>query len=185
VSIKDEIFSGGFMKSKLYAAFICLSVAVSLGCKAEDAVSGSRQSKYFLNIADYKFMGEYPKSYAEVKEKYESIGLKEEQEDPAPFTRLGNMIYILNGGGIEFCFWGNSIAQSRLRLIQIYSPEYEPPSMHLIGADIETVQKLISDIPGADFLENIFYIRPESDDCSLKIITDGKHVLSLVLLEDA
>ncbi|WP_433170098.1 hypothetical protein [Treponema maltophilum] len=49
-------------------------------------------------------MDEYPKSYAEVKEKYESIGLKEEQEDPAPFTRLGNMIYILNGGGIEFCF---------------------------------------------------------------------------------
>ena len=47
------------------------------------------------------------------------------------------------------------------------------------------MQKLISDIPRADFLENIFYIRPESDDCSLKIITDGKHVLSLVLLEDA
>ena len=173
------------MKLKLCVALICVSAVMIFACKAEDESAGSTQSKYFLNIAEYKFMGEYPKSYAEVKEKYGYINLKEEQQDPAPFTRLGNMVYILNGDGIKFAFWGDSIAQARLRLIEIHSPEFEPPSMHLIGADIETVQKLISGIPGADFLENIFYIRPESDDCSLKILTDGTQVLSLVLLEDA
>lgn len=171
------------MKLKLCVALICVSAVMIFACRAEDESAGSKQSKYFLNIADYKFMGEYPKSYAEVKEKYGYANLKEEQQEPL-FPHLGNMIYILNGGGIEFSFWGDSIEQSHLRLIEIHSPEFEPASIHLIGADIETVQKLISDIPGADFLENIFYIRPESDDCSLKIITDGKHALSLELLED-
>ena len=96
-----------------------------------------------FDIDSFGFLEEFPFSILEIKAMYPDENFEERTyESDGRGVPLGNYAYTLRSDNIRFSFWGNTIEDAALKVVEIFNPQYQCNTMQVIGITAEELENL-------------------------------------------
>ena len=100
-------------------------------------------SSYIFDIDSFGFLEEFPSSILEIKAMYPDEDFEERTfESNGRGVPLGDYAYTLRSDNIHFSFWGDTIEDATLQVVEIFNPQYQCKPMQVIGMPSEELVNL-------------------------------------------
>ena len=104
--------------------------------------SPTPEALYVFDIDSFKYLDEFPRSIAGIKALYPDEDFKERVSENTGKGPLGEYIYSLTSSNIQFIFWGDSIDEANLLVVEIFNAEYQCRTIKVIGMSAEELEHL-------------------------------------------
>jgi hypothetical protein len=102
-----------------------------------------QDTSYIFDIDTFGFLEEFPFSILEIKAMYPDENFEERtSESDGRGVPLGNYAYTLRSDNIHFYFWGNTIEDAALKVVEVINPQYQCKTMQVIGMTAEELENL-------------------------------------------
>jgi hypothetical protein len=100
------------------------------------------RASYVFDIDSFRFINEFPRTIAGIKAMYPDEPFEEKISKNTLKGYLGDYVYSLISPNIEFIFWGNSIDDAVLNIVEIFQPNYQCKTMQIIGMSVKYLENI-------------------------------------------
>ena len=97
---------------------------------------------YIFDIDSFRYLDEFPRTITGIKAIYPDEPFEERVFENTGKGPLGNYIYTLRTNNIWFSFWGDTIEDANLLVVEIFDEKYQCENMQVIGMSAEELEKV-------------------------------------------
>jgi len=99
-------------------------------------------ASYVFDIESFRFIDEFPRTVVDVKTMYPYEPFEERTTKNTFKGYLGDYSYSLKSSNIQFIFWGDSIDDAELCIVEITHQDYQCKTMQVIGMAAEELERV-------------------------------------------
>jgi len=99
-------------------------------------------NSYVFDIDLFKYLDEFPRKIAGIKEMYSNEPFEEQIFDNDLKGFLGLYWYTLSSPNIRFSFLGDTIEDAKLRIVVITNSNFQCETMQVIGMPVEELERV-------------------------------------------
>ena len=99
-------------------------------------------TSYVFDIDSFRYLEEFPKTIEDIKGMYPEELFEESIFENTGKGPMGDYAYTLRSPNIWFSFWGNTVEEANLLVVEIFSKEYQCKSIQVIGMSVEELERI-------------------------------------------